>query len=383
MHQSLSSGATHARWLKKISCEVLCEEGILTLCAILYQVYLYHKDKASHAKAYDTFQREPLKQIQQKINVSIITNFILYGFGDFQKLQVLLSLIFLGIYIFAMAGNLIIFVLTVTDVHLHTPMYFFLGNLSCLEICYTSTILPRLLYSILTGDKVISLHGCFIQYFFFGTLASVECYLLAVMSYDRYLAICKPFRYALLMNGRICLGLITVSWMSGLLSNTIITSLLLKLSFCGPNEIKHFFCDLAPMLKLSCTNTNQVELAILILASMDTIPPFLLTLISYVCIIINILQMKSKTSRKKAFSTCSSHLLVVTLFYGSLICVYLIPETNTLRGLHKTFSLFYTILTPILNPIIYSLRNNDVKEALFRTVNKAASVVSFPAWCSS
>ncbi|XP_060111198.1 olfactory receptor 5AP2-like [Heteronotia binoei] len=321
---------------------------------------------------------EEQQQIQPKINLSITTNFILLGFGDLQELQALLFSVFLGIYILAVAGNLIIFALIVTDVHLHTPMYFFLGNLSCLEICYISTILSRLLFSLLTGDKTISLHGCIMQYFFFGTLASAECYLLAVMSYDRYLAICKPLRYTSLMNGRICLGLITISWMSGLLSNTIITSLLLKLSFCGPNEIEHFFCDLAPMLKLSCTNTNLVELTVFILATMDTIPPFLLTLISYICIIINILQMKTTTFKQKAFSTCSSHLLVVTLFYGSLICVYLIPETNTLMGLHKTFSLFYTIFTPMLNPIIYSLRNKDVKVALYRTISKVVSVVPFP-----
>nr|XP_056720557.1 olfactory receptor 5B21-like [Euleptes europaea] len=318
------------------------------------------------------------QQIQQETNLSIITNFILLGFGDLQELQVLLSLLFLGIYLIAMVGNLVIFILVVTDVHLHIPMYFFLGNLSCLEICYTSTILPRLLFSLLAGDKTISVHGCIAQYFFFGTLASAECYLLAMMSYDRYLAICKPLRYASLMNGRICLGLITGSWMSGLLSNTIITSLLLKLSFCGPSEIEHFFCDLAPMLKLSCSNTNLVELVIFILAFMDTIPPFLLTLISYVYIIINILQMKSTTSRQKAFSTCSSHLLVVTLFYGSLICVYLIPETNTLKWLHKTFSLIYTIFTPMFNPMIYSMRNKEVKVAFYRTVRKVVSVVPFP-----
>ncbi|XP_054849717.1 olfactory receptor 1020-like [Eublepharis macularius] len=318
------------------------------------------------------------QQIQQKTNLSAITNFTLLGFGDQPGLQVLLSLIFLGIYILAMAGNLIITILIVIDVHLHTPMYFFLGNLSCLEICYTSTILPRLLFSLLTGDKTISVQGCIAQYFFFGSLASSECYLLAVMSYDRFLAICKPLRYTSLMSGRICLGLITVSWMSGLLSNTIITSLLLKQSFCGPNEIEHFFCDLAPVLKLSCTNTSLVKLVIFILASMDTIPPFLLTLISYVCIIISVLKMKTKASRHKAFSTCSSHLIVVTLFYGSLICVYIIPETNTLKGLHKTFSLFYTVFTPMLNPIIYSLRNKEVKIAFYRTASKAVGVVSFP-----
>nr|XP_034991090.1 olfactory receptor 1020-like [Zootoca vivipara] len=268
-----------------------------------------------------------------------------------------------------MAGNLLLVVLVLADLHLHTPMYFFLGNLSCLEICYTSTILPRMLFSLLTGERSISANGCIAQYYFFGSLASTECYLLAVMSYDRYLAICKPLRYTSLMNGRFCLWLICGSWISGFLSNTIITSLELQLSF---------FCDLAPVLKLSCSDTHVVELATLILASMDTIPPFLLTLISYMLIIINILQIPSKVTRQKAFSTCSSHLIVVTLFFGSLISVYMAPTTDILKELHQYFSLFYTVLTPMVNPLIYSLRNRDVKEALYRTVRKAINLAQLP-----
>ncbi|XP_054849709.1 olfactory receptor 5B21-like [Eublepharis macularius] len=315
---------------------------------------------------------------QNRTNLTAIINFILVGFRNHPELQTLLFLAFLTIYMITMAGNLTIAVLVISDLHLHTPMYFFLGNLSCLEICYTSTILPRLLFSLLNGDRTISVQGCIVQYFFFGSIASAECYLLAMMSYDRYLAICKPLRYTSLMNGKICLCLITVSWMNGLIVVTIITSLLVKLSFCGPNEIEHFFCDSAPLLKLSCTNTSLVELVIFILAFTNTIPPFLLTLISYVCIIINIVQMKTKALRQKAFSTCSSHLIVVTLFYGSLICVYLIPETNTMKDLHETFSLFYTVFTPMVNPFIYSLRNREVKAALYRMASKAVNVAPYP-----
>ncbi|XP_054849708.1 olfactory receptor 1020-like [Eublepharis macularius] len=325
-----------------------------------------------------SFRMEPLFRPdghrQNKMNQTIITNFILLGFSDHPKLQVLLFVSFLTIYLLTVAGNIIIIVLVVADIHLHTPMYLFLGNLSCLEICYTSTILPRLLFSLLTGDRTISVHGCIMQYFFFGSLASTECYLLAMMSYDRYLAICRPLRYTYLMNSRICFWLLAISWMSGLLNISIITSFLFQLLFCGPSQIEHFFCDIEPLFKLSCSSTHLVELVNFIFASIDTIPPFLLTLISYICIIINILQMKSTASRKKAFSTCSSYLIVVTLFYGSLICVYLLPETNTMKVLHKTFSLFFTVFTPMLNPLIYSLRNREIKAALYRMATKIVTV---------
>uniref|UniRef100_A0A8D0E5R2 Olfactory receptor n=1 Tax=Salvator merianae TaxID=96440 RepID=A0A8D0E5R2_SALMN len=299
---------------------------------------------------------------QDKINQTTITTFILFGFAGYQELQLLLFLTFLVIYVITMAGNLLLIVLVAADLQLHSPMYFFLGNLSFLEICYTSTILPRMLSSLLTGDRSISVGGCLVQYYFFGSLASTECYLLAVMSYDRYLAICKPLHYSFLMNRRLCFSLIIASWVSGIVSNTIITCLELQLSFCGPREIEHFFCDMAPVVKLSCSYTHIVETVTFILASMDTIPPFLLTVISYVCILTNILQLQSRTMRKKAFSTCSSHLIVVTLFYGSLIIVYLIPKANSLKKLHQTFSLFYTVLTPMVNPLIYSLRNREVKK---------------------
>ncbi|KAJ7313795.1 hypothetical protein JRQ81_005499 [Phrynocephalus forsythii] len=289
------------------------------------------------------------EQIQNRTNTTNVATFILLGFGDHPELQALLFLAFLTIYTITMAVNLILVLLVVADPHLHTPMYFFLGNLSCLEMCYTSTLLPHLLFSLWTRDRSILVNGCLVQYYFYGVLLSTECYLLAVMSYDRYLAICKPLHYTSLMSGKFCFGLISGSWMSGLVSNTIITCLEAQLSFCGPHEVEHFFCDLAPVLKLSCSNTHTVELATFILAIMDTIAPFLLTLISYTCIITNILQIRSKAMRQKAFSICSSHLIVVTLFFGSLITVYIIPKDNTLKELHQTFSLFYTVLTPMDN----------------------------------
>ncbi|XP_063158172.1 olfactory receptor 10A7-like [Candoia aspera] len=309
------------------------------------------------------------------VNQSSVTTFILLGFNNLPQMRILFFTCFFIIYTLSIVGNLLIVLLVVTDQHLHTPMYFFLVNLSCLETCYISTILPRMLASFVTGDQSISVCGCIVQYFFFGVFAATECYLLAMMSYDRYLAICKPLHYTTLMNGRLCLQLALISWISGLLTNIIITSFLLELTFCGPNEIDHFFCDVYPVANLSCSNTQIVNLATFILGFMAIGPPFLLTMASYIYILYTVLQMKSKTAQQKAFSTCSSHLIVVSFFYVSLFLVYVVPETERLKELHKILSLFYTVLTPMLNPIIYSLRNREVKEAFFKTVRKYSSRV--------
>ncbi|XP_024076073.2 olfactory receptor 6N1-like, partial [Terrapene carolina triunguis] len=292
-------------------------------------------------------------------NQTAITEFILLGFGDLPELQILLFLLFLVIYMATVAGNTLMVVLVVADQHLHTPMYFFLGNLSCLEICYTSTILPRILASLLTGDKTISVSGCITQLYFFGGLVGTECYLLAVMSYDRYLAICKPLHYSALMNARFCLQLAAGSWFNACLAITIIILLMSQFIFCGPNEIDHLYCDPIPLIKLSCGDTLLIMLLNFILACVFTLPPFLLTLTSYVCIITTILRIPSTTGRHKAFSTCSSHLIVVTIFYGTLMSVSMLPTLNTLRVLKKVLSLCYTVLTPLVNPLIYSLRNRE------------------------
>nr|XP_028558729.1 olfactory receptor 6B1-like [Podarcis muralis] len=303
-------------------------------------------------------------QVQNGANQTMITEFILLGFEGGQNLQTVLLLLFLAIYIVTISGNLIILLLVVSDQHLHTPMYYFLGNLSCLETFYSSTILPRMLYSLFTGDRSISFTACVTQFYIFGILVTTECFLLAAMSFDRYLAICKPLHYAIQMTDRLCLQLAAGSWVSGGLAATITTSLMSQLVFCGPNEIDHFFCDIGPVIDLSCSNTHTIDTSILILSSLCAFPPFLLTLASYVCIITSILKISSRSSRQKVFSTCSSHLIMVTVFYGTLIIVYIVPKTSILRDLNKVFSLLYTILTPLLNPIVYSLRNNDVKEAL-------------------
>ncbi|XP_065271307.1 olfactory receptor 6B1-like [Emys orbicularis] len=305
-----------------------------------------------------------------RTNQTAITEFILLGFGVIPDLQILLFLMFLVIYITTVAGNILIIALVVADQHLHSPMYFFLGNLSCLETCYTSTILSRMLASLLTGDKTISFSGCITQLYFFASLGCTECYLLAAISYDRYLAICKPLHCSTLMNSRFCLQLAAGSWLNGCLATAIFILFMSPLIFCGPNEIDHFYCDSIPLIKLSCSDTYLITLLDFILACVFTLPPFLLTLISYVCVIASILRIPFTTGRQKAFSTCSSHLIVVTIFYGTIMIVYMLPKRDKPRDLKKVSSLCYTVLTPLVNPLIYSLRNREVKEALCKAVSK-------------
>ncbi|XP_065270111.1 olfactory receptor 6N1-like [Emys orbicularis] len=296
--------------------------------------------------------------------------FILLGFGNLPDQNIFLFLLFLVIYITTVAGNTLIITLVVADKQLHTPMYFFLGNLSSLETCYTSTILPRILANLLTGNKTIFFNGCFTQLYFFGALASTECYLLAAMSYDRYLAICKPLHYLALMNTRFCLQLATGSWLSGFLATAIFVLFMSQLIFCSPNEIDHFYCDPVPLIKLGCGDKYLMVLMDFIMACVFTLPPFLLTLTSYVCIITTILRIPSATGRQKAFSTCSSHLIVVTIFYGTILIAYTLLKLDTLRVLNKVLSLCYTVLTPLVNPLIYSLRNREFKNALSKAVSK-------------
>ncbi|XP_053901876.1 olfactory receptor 11A1-like [Malaclemys terrapin pileata] len=305
---------------------------------------------------------------KQQGNGTLITEFILLGFGTLTQLQILLFLLFLAIYIVTMVGNILIIALVVAEQNLHTPMYFFLGNLACLETCYTSTILPRMLASLLTGDRTVSVRGCITQFYFFGSLATTECSLLSMMSYDRYLAICKPLHYAALMNSKFCIKLVVGSWTGGFISIAILIFMMSQLTFCGPNEVDHFFCDLTPIINLSCSNTHTLEVTAFIHSSIFTLPPFLLTLASYVCIISAILRIPSTTGRQKAFSTCSSHLIVVTIFYGTLVIVYLLSGSDALKDLNKVFSVFYGVLTPLVNPLIYSLRNKEVKDALRKAV---------------
>ncbi|KAM6451689.1 olfactory receptor 5J3-like [Liasis olivaceus] len=299
-----------------------------------------------------------------QVNETAITDFILLGFGDQPELQILFFLLFFIIYMMTMTGNLLLVTLFATDRCLHTPMYFFLGNLSCLEICYASTILPRMLYSFVTGNRSITFSGCFMQLYLFGFLLTTETCLLSVMSYDRYLAICKPLQYHFYMNNKVCISLATGSWVGGCFSVSIVVIWMAQLTYCGFNEIDHFYCDLVPLSKLACGDISLFIEVVFIHSSIFTFPLFMLTMTSYIFIILAILRIPSTFGRQKAFSTCSSHLIVVTIFYGSLMIVYLLPDGSLMKNSSKLFSVFYTILTPMVNPLIYSLRNKEVKGAL-------------------
>ncbi|KAM6450640.1 olfactory receptor 5G9-like [Liasis olivaceus] len=274
------------------------------------------------------------------------------------------------IYILTMAGNLLIVVLVVTDEQLHTPMYFFLGNLSFLEICYSSNIIPRMLVSFLTGNHHISVNGCILQLWIFGFLIAAECYLLTVMSYDRYVAICRPLHYTFFINTKVCLQLVAGSFFSGFIMSMIMLTFILQLTFCDHSVIDHFFCDFIPVVNVARSNAYQIKIISFILTSICTLPPFGITIVSYAFIINAILRISSTRGRRKAFSTCSSHLIVVTIFYGTIAIVYLLSDTSELQELNKVFSVFYTILTPLVNPLIYSLRNKEVKEVLKKAVVK-------------
>ncbi|XP_013802240.1 olfactory receptor 6Z7-like [Apteryx mantelli] len=299
-----------------------------------------------------------------KQNQSYLTEFILLGFGNFLDLQPALFLFFLVVYMVTMTGNILVFVLVVANQHLHKLMYFFLGNLSCLKTCYTSTILPRFLASFLTGDRSISYSSCMTQFFIFAFLVGVECYLLAVISYDRYLAVCKPLHYVILMNHKCCIALAAGAWVSGFMISFVIILLMLQITFFDCNELDHFFCDFTPMIKCSCSNTFLIEIVTSLMSAACTVLPFLFTVASYILIGIAILRIPLATEKKKAFSTCSSHLIVVTIYYITLILVYMLPKTYNLTAFNKFFSVFHTVVTPMVNPLIYTLRNEKVREAL-------------------
>lgn len=295
----------------------------------------------------------------------VVTEFFLLGFGDLKELSPLLFLVFGIVYLVTVSGNLLLVALVCTQQGLQTPMYFFLANLSGLEVCYTSNIVPRMLVDLLREDRAISMVGCITQLYFFGALGSTECYLLAVMSYDRYLAVCWPLHYTTLLHRTLSLGLAIGSWLCGFsVAAAFQAAMLSSLTFCGGNEVDHFFCDLKPLQKLSCSDPHLVNLVCMSLTSLVTLVPFGLTLASYWKILSVVLHIPSIVGRQKAFSTCSSHLVVVTLFYGTLILVYAVPLAAQVPALNKTFSLFYTVVTPMCNPLIYSLKNKDVKEAV-------------------
>ncbi|XP_004683565.1 PREDICTED: olfactory receptor 10AG1-like [Condylura cristata] len=303
-------------------------------------------------------------KMQVEDNVSSVTQFVLLGFSDLPKLQGLLFGLFTIIYIIILVGNSLIIIVTRLDPALQKPMYFFLANFSSLEICYVSVTLPRILKNLWTQDRSISRLGCATQLCFFLIFAAIESFLLTVMSYDRYVAICNPLHYPLVMNHRMCVQLAVGAWVIGIPVQIGQTCQIFSLHFCNSNQVNHFFCDLPPLIKVACGDTSLNELCVYLVALLFATIPFVLILSSYVKIISTILKLPSTTGRCKAFSTCSSHLIVVVLFFGSACTTYFMPKSNHSALTDKLLSLFYTIVTPMLNPLIYSLRNKDVVSAL-------------------
>uniref|UniRef100_A0A8C3SS85 Olfactory receptor family 6 subfamily V member 1 n=1 Tax=Chelydra serpentina TaxID=8475 RepID=A0A8C3SS85_CHESE len=297
-------------------------------------------------------------------NGTRVTEFILIGFPSPREVEIVLFMLFFIILVVAMIGNSIIITLICTDYRLQSPMYFFLCNLSLIEILITMTVVPKMLENFLSERKTISFYGCLAQSYFYFLLGSSEYVLFAMMSYDRYVAICYPLSYSTIMNGKVCIWLVVGSWMGGFFSILVPTVIKLGLPYCGPNIINHFFCDSAPLLHLACTDIRLVEFIDFIISLPVLLGSLLLTVISYMYIICTIIRIPSAKGRQKAFSTCASHFTVVTIGYGTSIFIYVRPSQASSMNLNKVASLMTTAVTPMLNPLIFSLRNQKVKQAL-------------------
>nr|XP_021482483.1 LOW QUALITY PROTEIN: olfactory receptor 150-like [Meriones unguiculatus] len=303
-------------------------------------------------------------------NYSTLTEFVLTGLTEKPGLQLPLFFLFLGIYAVTILGNLGMVVLILFSPHLHTPMYFFLSNLSFVDLCQSSVIMPKMLENFVVEKSVISYAGCMAQFCFFDVFAVSECHMLAAMVSDRYVAICNPLLYNVTMSYKVCSWMVVGMYSVGLICATGETVCLLRLLFCKAFDINHYFCDLLPLLEQSCSSTFINETLGLSFSSFNIIVPGLTILSSYVFIIASILRIPSTEGRSKAFSTCSSHILAVAVFFGSLAFMYLQPSSVSSMDQGKVSSVFYTIIVPMLNPLIYSLRSKDVKVALYKFVER-------------
>ncbi|XP_070440869.1 olfactory receptor 11G2-like isoform X2 [Equus przewalskii] len=297
-------------------------------------------------------------------NSSTITGFILLGFPCPREGQILLFLLFSVVYLLTLMGNGSIICAVRWDQRLHTPMYILLANFSFLEICYVTSTVPNMLANFLSDTKVISFSGCFLQFYFFFSLGSTECFFLTIMAFDRYLAICQPLHYPTYMTGRLCTNLVVSCWALGFLWYLIPIVIISQMSFCGSRIIDHFLCDPDPLLALACEKAPGVELVFSTLSAVPIVILFVLIMGSYVLVLKAVLKVPSAAGRRKAFSTCGSHLAVVSLFYGSVLVMYGSSVTEQEAGTQKIVTLFYSVVTPLLNPMIYSLRNKDIKKAL-------------------
>ncbi|XP_070086645.1 olfactory receptor 5D18-like [Equus caballus] len=294
--------------------------------------------------------------------------FTLLGFSDFPELQIPLFLIFLAIYTVTVVGNIGMIVIIKINPKLHTPMYFFLSHLSFVDFCYSSVITPKTLVNLVVEDGTISFIGCVVQFFFSCTFAVTEFFLLAVMAYDRFVAIFNPLLYTFAMSQKLCAVLVVGSYAWGVACSLIFTCSVIKLSFRGFNTINHFFCEFSSLLSLSCSDTYVNQLLLFIFATFNAVSTLLIILMSYGFIIVAILKMHSASGRCKAFSTCASHLTTVTIFYGTILFLYCVPNSKNSRHTVKVASVFYTVVIPMLNPLIYSLRNKDVKDIVSKII---------------
>ena len=303
-------------------------------------------------------------------NITEITHFIRLGFSDFPRIIVVLFVVFLVIYILTLTWNLLLLILIRMDSHLHTPMYFFLSNLSFMDICYVTSTAPKMLHDFFQERQIITYVDCVIQNFVFSTMGLSESCLMTAMAYDRYAAICNPLLYSSIMSPALCGRMVLGSYLAGLSASVFQLCAMLQLHFCGPNVINHFFCDMPQLLLLSCTDTFFVQLLTAILTMIFGIINALVIMISYVYIVISIMKVTTASGRSKAFNTCASHLTAVTLFYTSSIFVYLSSSSGGSSSFDRFASVFYTVVIPMLNPLIYSLRNKEIKDALKRLQKK-------------
>ncbi|XP_006893962.1 PREDICTED: olfactory receptor 2W3-like [Elephantulus edwardii] len=300
------------------------------------------------------------------VNDSSQNHFILLGFSDRPDLERILFVIILIAYLLTIVGNTTIILVSRLDPHLHTPMYFFLTHLSFLDLSFTTSSIPQLLYNLNGRDKTISYIGCVIQLFLFLGLGGVECLLLAVMAYDRFVAVCKPLHYMIIMHPQLCLALVSIAWGCGIANSLIMSPMTLELPRCGYLKVDHFLCEMPALIRMACVNTAVVEGIAFILAVGIVLSPLAFILISYGYIVKAVLSIQSSSGRHKVFNTCGSHLTVVSLFYGNIIYMYMQPGTSSSKDQGKFLTLFYNIVTPLLNPLIYTLRNKEVKGALRR-----------------
>ncbi|XP_020039544.2 olfactory receptor 10J1-like [Castor canadensis] len=308
----------------------------------------------------------------KKENYTLVSEFIFQGFSNFCEQQLTLFAVFLTLYILTVAGNAIIVTIISLDHHLHTPMYFFLSVLSASETVYTFVIIPRMLLNLISLSQPISLAGCATQMFFFITLAINNCFLLTAMGYDRYVAICNPLRYSLIMGKRVCFQLVGGACSIGLIIAMTQVLAVFRLPFCT-TKVAHFFCDIRPVMKLSCIDTTANEILTLIISVLVILIPMGLVFISYVLIISTILKIASAEGRKKAFATCASHITVVIIHYGCASIAYLKPKSENTRNEDQLISVTYTVITPLLNPVVYTLRNKEVRDALCRAIGRKLS----------